>query len=221
MKLYGTQISQGYSYLAFKINQCFAAYHNNCESQNNIDYHLSGNYFQVLTVGEYFDPNDFDNPVKPYTHEDVYMHVYTDTFLSMTVYIRKNQYILNDSIFGFPWSERTGEFYSFEQGLSTSGERASGAIGGVYYQQHREMLIYERRVNTILNVFSGIGGMFELLIFWPSMFFGLCQKKTLHSMIANSINKRQKDQHSNILKREDVYREENSLNDNYELDGKV
>jgi hypothetical protein len=186
----------------------------NCDSKEKIAEYFNSLYIDVIVNGEYFDPDDFDNPVKAYSFRDAFVSINTNTSPKSIFFIRKNQYIINDSIFGFPWSEKKGDFYSVERGLTTQGDLGSGVISDIIYKLDREMYVYERRVVTILEVLSSIGGMFEIILYWPGIIFAICQRNTLNKMIIGAINKRQEIQANNFSNRENIYKDKNDADNN-------
>jgi hypothetical protein len=130
--------------------------------------------FKALIVNKYYDFKDIENPLKEYIEDSVYESIDLGFSKKTKIYIRENRVTQYDSI--WPWiGPKEYKFYSFShsQGVTTnSTEDDSNNLVefevlmdnhiGRFWQLLAFLDIYERRVTTVIDVFSQIGGIFEI-----------------------------------------------------------
>ena len=132
----------------------------------------------------YFDYSDIENPVKYHMEANHYFVVNTDYFYVTNMFIRKNEYTLNDDIFGL--REATdGVFYSLVDSRTIPVATNGGDFAHVYFNLDSQIDQYERTVQTIFEAIGTIGGNYEILRLSIGLFLGTYTSKMLSHQVNN------------------------------------
>lgn len=125
------------------------------------------------------------------------LHWSSETF---SLIVTKHKYILNDDVFGFPWSEKRGEFYSLQiNPIMRPYENVNNSpiiFERMSLEQSNTVVIHERKVETILDAISNIGGIFEIFIILPALLIAGIEGRMTTRKILNNINRLEKENES-------------------------
>ena len=145
---------------------------------------LSGSIVNILIMTPYFDYSDIDNPVKYHMEQNQYLVLNTDYFYIMNMFIRKNEYTLNDDIFGLQ-EARDGVFYSFTDSQTLPVASNGADFAHIYFNLDSQIDQYERTVQTIFEAIGTIGGNYEILRISIGLFLGTYTSKMLSHQVSN------------------------------------
>ena len=132
----------------------------------------------------YFDYSDIDNPVKYHMESNHFLVLNNDYFYVMKMFIRKNEYTLNDDIFGFR-EGKSGVFYSLVNSQTLSIASNGADFAHVYFNLDNQIDEYERTVQTIFEAIGTIGGNYEILRISIGLFLGTYTSKMLSHQVSN------------------------------------
>ena len=131
----------------------------------------------------YFDYSDIDDPVKYHIDDSRYIALDLGYLNIMEMFIRKNEYILYDDIFGLQ-AAKSGVFYSiFHSNVSPTASN-SIEFAHVYFHLDSQIDQYERTVQTIFEVIGTIGGNYEIL----RISIGLILSTYTNKMLSHEVN---------------------------------
>jgi hypothetical protein len=126
---------------------------------------LEGNIFRTYIINKYYDFNDIENPLKTYVDDTIYEEV--DLYLTKRkhIFIRENRVTEYNSI--WPWaSPKEYKFYSMSKSSSMvmdAIEENSSVLTQFEISMDSQIDIYERRVFNLLDIFSELGGIYEII----------------------------------------------------------
>ena len=100
------------------------------------------------------------------------------------MYVRKNEYNLYDSVFGFG-GDKSGVFYSIESNKIVPFESNQVYLAQVRFNIDHQIDQYERTVQTIFEVIGIIGGNYEILRISIGLFLATYTNKMLSHEINN------------------------------------
>ena len=132
----------------------------------------------------YFDYSDIENPVKYHIDDSNYLTLNTDYFYTMNMFIRKNEYTLNDNIFGLQ-DTKSGVFYSMADARTLPVASNGADFAHIYFNLDSQIDEYERTVQTIFEVIGTIGGNYEILRISIGLFLGTYTSKMLSHQVCN------------------------------------
>ena len=102
----------------------------------------------------------------------------------MNVFVRKNLYVLYDSIFGFSES-KSGVFYSFEKTNIISTESQKYKFARIDFKLDYQTDHYQRNVKNIIDSFGILGGNYEILRILFGLILGVYTNKMFSYEVAN------------------------------------
>ena len=101
------------------------------------------------------------------------------------MYVRKNEYNLYDSVFGFR-GDKSGVFYSIENNKIVPFESNQVYLAQVRFNIDHQIDQYERTVQTVFQVFGTIGGSYEILRIIFGLFVGMYTSSKFSSEIVKN-----------------------------------
>ena len=132
----------------------------------------------------YFDYSDIENPVKYHMESTNYLALNSDYFYVMNMFIRKNEYTLNDNIFGLQ-EDKSGVFYSLVDSQTLPVASNGADFAHIYFNLDSQIDQYERTVQTIFEVIGTIGGNYEILRILIGLFLATYTNKILSHEVNN------------------------------------
>ena len=100
------------------------------------------------------------------------------------MYIRRNEYTLNDDIFGLK-DDKSGVFYSLVDSRTIPVAANGLDFAHVYFSLDNQIDEYERTVQTIFEAIGTIGGNYEILRLSIGLFLGTYTSKMLSHQVSN------------------------------------
>ena len=132
----------------------------------------------------YFDYSDIDNPVKYHMDDRQYFVLNYEHFYITNMYIRRNEYTLNDDIFGLK-DDKSRAFYSLVDSRTIPVAANGLDFAHVYFSLDNQIDEYERTVQTIFEAIGTIGGNYEILRISIGLFLGTYTSKMLSHQVSN------------------------------------
>lgn len=120
------------------------------------------NTFYLRLKNQYLDINDVENPFKFYALDEPIKFSYGFT-TTVDVYIKKIEYYLSDSIFGF--GGQSGYFLSFDKikyRYSEPENYLTMKFLTVNFKIQNEVEYYERSVYTVFQAIAEFSGLYDL-----------------------------------------------------------
>ena len=116
-----------------------------------------------------FQPYDYENPIRTY-FSDIYMAMQPSQAVVSALFIKRNQIILNDGLFGVFSTPTEDYFYEMSSQKTTVGDIENVEIGPdvLYFAQiglDTDYDIYERQVYSFSMVMQDLGGLFNSVYF--------------------------------------------------------
>ena len=161
--LYGHFIYDAYSYIHIQVFPCVNDTKHHCKSQEIIDKYLNGTFidFQMQSVLLNYD---YSIPVKN-NFEDVYTSVGRGFKRDLHIYFK----IMSFEDYGF-FGESLGEqkYVQYDSNNPTitinSGLEKNKSICDISIKLSDKTLIVKREYNTLIEIYSKLGGIMELLL---------------------------------------------------------
>ena len=137
-----------------------------------------------MIMTPYFDYSDIDNPVKYHLESSHFLVLNNDYFYIMNMFVRKNEYTLNDNVFGFQES-KSGVFYSLVNSRTLPTSSNGADFAHIYFNLDSQIDQYERTVQTLFEVIGTIGGNYEILRISIGLFLAIYTNKMLSHEVNN------------------------------------
>ena len=103
----------------------------------------------------------------------------------MDISVRKNEYTLYDSIFGFN-GDKSDVFYSIEKTNVVPLSSDQVHLAQLNFKIDDQIDQYERTVQTVFEVVGTIGGNYEILRIWFGLFVGMYTNKMFNNEVAKN-----------------------------------
>jgi phosphoketolase len=132
---------------------------------------LKGNIFRAYIINKYYDFSDVENHLKTYVDDTLFEEA--DLYLTKrrNIFIRENRVTEYNSI--WPWaSPKEYKFYSVSKVTNVvvnAVEEESNILTQFEISMDNQIDIYERRVYTLLDIFSDLGGIYEIIKIFGSL----------------------------------------------------
>ena len=146
---------------------------------------LQDSIVNILIMTPYFDYSDIENPVKYHIDDSNYLTLNADYFYTMDMFIRKNEYTLNDNIFRLK-ETKSGVFYSMADVRTLPSASNGVELAHIHFHLDSQIDQYERSVQTIIEVIGTIGGNYEILRISIGLFISTYASKMLSHQVYNN-----------------------------------
>ena len=133
----------------------------------------------------YFDYSDIENPIKYHIDDSNYLFLSVKGAYILDMYVRKNEYTLYDSIFGFT-GDKSDVFYSIEKSKIVPLDSNEINLAQIRFHVDHQIDQYERTVQTVFEVIGTIGGNYEILRIIFGLFLGMYTGKMFNQNVVNN-----------------------------------
>jgi hypothetical protein len=153
---------------------------------------LKNTLFRAYVINKYYDFKDVEDPLKTYVDDTIYEKA--DLYLTKksNIFIRENWVTEYNSI--WPWaSPKEYKFYSVSKITSIiadSVEEETQVLAEFDILMDSQIDIYERKVYTVLDIFSDIGGIFEIFRILGGFLIIPFNKRAINIHIMNEMVKK-------------------------------
>eukprot|EP00347_Sterkiella_histriomuscorum_P015448 403356992 len=115
-------------------------------------------------VYRYFDQNDYENPIKGYIEDKVFLPLQYEMKKGVEIHLRKNTAVMNDNPLPFQ-SAKEVTFMSTEYQLFFTSDlyRRGYSIGHINFRLDRQQDIYTRNVYSFSTLLADVGGIYNTL----------------------------------------------------------
>ena len=103
-----------------------------CKPYEEAVQELTGSIVNFLIMTPYFDYSNIENPVKYHIDDSHYLFLNANYFITMDMFIRKNEYTLNDNIFGL-YGTKSGVFYSMADERTLPAASNGTELAHIYF----------------------------------------------------------------------------------------
>ena len=162
--LFGHFVYDDYSFIFIQFFPCVNDTTHHCKSQEIIDKYLNGTFIDFQMQSVLLNIQNYKAPVNE-NFEDVYSTVGKGFKRELHIFFK----IVNYEDYGF-FGERLGEKkylqFDYEQPMSiiNSGLQKNKSICDVTIKLSDKTLIIKREYNTLIDIFSKLGGIMELIL---------------------------------------------------------
>ena len=162
--LFGHFVYDEYSFIYLQIFPCVNDTKHNCKPQNIIDKYLNGTFINIEMQNILLNVGNYKEPVKE-QFEDAYTTIGRGFKRELHIYFK----IVNFEDYGF-FGESLGERkylqYDYNQAMFTLNNdfEKNKSICDVTIKLYDKTLIIKREYNTLIDIFSKLGGIMELLL---------------------------------------------------------
>ena len=162
--LFGHFVYDEYSFIYVQFFPCVNDTKHRCKSQEIIDKYLNGTFIDFQMQSVLLNTENYKDPVKE-NFEDIYTTVGRGFKRELHIYYK----IVNFDDYGF-FGESLGEKkylqYDYDQSMFVlnSNLQKNKSICDVTIKLSDKTLIIKREYNTLIDIFSKLGGIMELLL---------------------------------------------------------
>ena len=153
------------------------------KDNDEIEYIINTHDIELFTINSYFDFDDYDNPVKTYV-ADTDVQDLDNGFTQITdIQVNYNKAESNEAWF-YSSSPKTYEFHSHKIKSSfTSSEQIEGLLMYISFHVDDEVIIYERQVFNILDMFGLLGGLYEIFEIMGGFILSSLNRKLMYNSL--------------------------------------
>eukprot|EP00347_Sterkiella_histriomuscorum_P007363 403349230 len=191
LRLGGTWTANRFEYLEVLLIPCRNTTTNNvvcATQQQQVDYFNEVD-FQFRFVNQYFDFDDFDNPIKQYIDDRYYIPIEPAIQKSIELFIKRSKTKQNDNY--IPFSPQVDqEFASVENIQPFTAKSDYGGrecFARVALGIDLQYDIYSRQVYTFADLLSDMGGIYSSLFAFGALIVGLFSENLFYYQIIKDL----------------------------------
>ena len=142
----------------------------------------------IYMIEEYIDFTDFENPIQSVINGEYITAVTTDHNWAQNIFLRRNEYHLDDDWLGFS-KPKVGRFYNIREGFTNLLPSSYNYMFGLFVQMDSQIDTYEREVLIFSDIIGRIGGFFEIMEISLKVFMLYFVHKWMYHDILDGVNK--------------------------------
>ncbi|CAI2386634.1 unnamed protein product [Moneuplotes crassus] len=159
----GSAISNDFSNFELRVKYCTDEWLTACPPDLNEK--INNMMVRVPFVNNYFDFDDYKNPVKTYIDDRFELYMIDTLYQQQNSFIQVNEAEVQDSYFAYQPGGSNKEFFEIER-VDTkliSSQVHQGELLNLKFVKDAASKSYERTVFSFMEVTGNIGGLFEIL----------------------------------------------------------
>ena len=147
------------------------------KSDAEIDTAIDSTYIQLAMINNYFDFDDFNQPIKSFLDDQLFYPLTSGFTKNANIYIRQNTAEQKDSLFRYQSSGSKSSFISIESVIEKFIKSNSNNVIIASFYKDPKSYNYERTVFSFLDCWGLIGGVNEILEIWGKLIVSLFSGK--------------------------------------------
>ena len=159
-----------------------------CKSDEELLNVAKFGFIDLIVVSSYFDFDDFDQPIKTQTVDDLYFYLNPDSTTWFDALVQVNEAYMSDNrLYGAPYDVK--EFFSLSQKevKLINKDLAFNSLSLITITNDPHTIRYERQVYSLFDMFGFLGGLYDFLLFVGFWLISTLQDKIFYNSIFSDL----------------------------------